>query len=221
MRALELHASEFEAPFRASRRVFPFNAGPDRHSKLCPAFSGFTLDLNSQHAIPGQKETKARRPPPLPPLPRGNVPAVYLWATYGGVQFGMYEHLQRVDFLRANAVSRTQDQDRGRAHERYRDGRESDGRGGPARGVCDEDGGRSSGGLPTAVSNFVYGAIAGCSATFASYPFDITRTALASQVRISEKGGFQGRANGTFRCHEFRCSTSRGDVGGKSTTAPR
>lgn len=45
--------------------------------------------------------------------------------------------------------------------------------------------------LPQATAHFLYGAISGSAATVASYPFDITRTALASQVRAA-KGDWRG-----------------------------
>lgn len=76
---------------------------------------------------------------------------MFLWMTFGAVQFSTYEYLQKVDFLRAKPAT--------------------------ARTVS------NSRGLSKTASNFVYGAIAGSAGTVASYPFDITRTALAYQVK--------------------------------------
>lgn len=114
---------------------------------------------------------------------------MFLWSAYTAVQFCTYEQLRSTDFLRSQAASSNNSS---RRSERYTSGVGRTGEGGGrdggegigvrgARGRGAEEGvGR---GLPPALSNFVYGSIAAFTATLLTYPLDITRTALAFQVR--------------------------------------
>ncbi|CAM9477062.1 unnamed protein product [Choristocarpus tenellus] len=94
---------------------------------------------------------------------RGNTPAMFLWVTYTGVQFGVYGKLQQLAVALA----------RGRVSPGTTNGSEVKGqhRGG-------EVGNAASLGPAW---NGVCGAISGGIATIVSYPLDITRTALAYQ----------------------------------------
>lgn len=123
----------------------------------------FLLDRTLTRIDPPPKKKKNKH------THRGNVPAMFLWMTFGAVQFSTYEYLQKVDFLRAKlAPARTVSSDAAGTWER-------------ASNRWDND--KDDRVLPKTASNFVYGAIAGSAGTVASYPFDITRTALAYQVR--------------------------------------
>lgn len=98
---------------------------------------------------------------------------MFLWATFAGIQFGTFEHLRSLDLSRRNAADRAM-----LAKTQTRDDvttRQGEKGGHPPRAGCKRE-------LPGALSHFLYGSIAGCAGTVASYPFDITRTALASQV---------------------------------------
>ncbi|CAM9627171.1 unnamed protein product, partial [Discosporangium mesarthrocarpum] len=87
---------------------------------------------------------------------RGNVPAMMLWVTYTGVQFGTYGHLRNLAAgakIRGGVASST-------------------GEGGGRGGSTEHLG---------AGWNFVCGSLAGGVATVVSYPLDITRTAMTHQ----------------------------------------
>lgn len=132
--------------------------------------------------------------------------AMFLWATFAGVQFGTYEKLRSMDPLRANDTPPSPavtgiaggGGGAGTARDTRGEGVAEVHVSGGAGGV--KGGEERRGGLPAALSHFVFGAIAGSAATVTSYPFDITRTALAYQVRMSLRerglrvgvGGFWG-----------------------------
>ena len=141
-----------------------------------------------------------------------------LWATFAGVQFGTYEQLRRMDLLNTHLASRDPTararhagagQGQGGAGDSTPplygvDGAEKGGRargGAGGRGQWGGWGGWGKGGVSPAVSHFVHGAIAGCTATVASYPFDIARTALAFQVG----GCFRSASGGWGRVVLVRC----------------
>ncbi|CAN0143985.1 unnamed protein product, partial [Ectocarpus fasciculatus] len=127
---------------------------------------------------------------------RGNLPAMFLWSAYTAVQFSTYEQLRATDFLRSrynvsgggggvrhrssSCLSSSPKHERrggGRVEERGRGGREEEQQYEAFRRQQD---GRGRG-LPPALANFVYGAMAAFTATLVTYPLDITRTALAFQ----------------------------------------
>lgn len=136
---------------------------------------------------------------------------MFLWSAYAGVQFCAYEQLRATDFLnpRHNSNRNSNNSKDGynnndeddvndggsggrrisissrREGERWGDADEVRGNGrGHRRRREQEAGVRDRGrGLPPAVSNFVYGSLAAFTATLLTYPLDITRTALAFQVR--------------------------------------
>ncbi|CAN0349608.1 unnamed protein product, partial [Ectocarpus sp. 12 AP-2014] len=130
---------------------------------------------------------------------RGNLPAMFLWSAYTAVQFSAYEQLRATDFLLSrqhNSVSgggvshpSSSCPSSSPPHERRGAGRFGEVGGWRTGGREDEqqyqalrrqqDGGGR--GLPPALANFVYGAMAAFTATLVTYPLDITRTALAFQ----------------------------------------
>ncbi|CAN0411761.1 unnamed protein product [Ectocarpus sp. 12 AP-2014] len=133
---------------------------------------------------------------------RGNLPAMFLWSAYTAVQFSAYEQLRATDFLLSrrhdNSVSGGGVSHRSSScpsssppHERRGAGRVGEVGGWRTGGRGDEQqyqalrrqqDGRGRG-LPPALANLVYGAMAAFTATLVTYPLDIARTALAFQVR--------------------------------------
>ncbi|CAN0138699.1 unnamed protein product, partial [Ectocarpus sp. 4 AP-2014] len=128
---------------------------------------------------------------------RGNLPAMFLWSAYTAVQFSAYEQLRATDFL----LSRQHDSGGGVRHRSSSCSSSSPPHERRGASRVGEVGGRRTGGredekqhealrrqqdgrgrgLPPALANFVYGAMAAFTATLVTYPLDITRTALAFQ----------------------------------------
>lgn len=129
-----------------------------------------------------------------------------LWASFAGVQFGTYEQLRKLDLsggrnvittVETSSAKKSSKRKRARTGEDNGDG-EVDTYAGGNMGKTKS--GRSSAKgvsiFPDAVRHFVCGAVAGGAATVASYPFDITRTAIAYQVRCLRnvaRGGHRGK----------------------------
>ncbi|CAN0105652.1 unnamed protein product, partial [Ectocarpus sp. 6 AP-2014] len=132
---------------------------------------------------------------------RGNLPAMFLWSAYTAVQFSAYEQLRATDFLRSRQHDSSSGSGGGRhrgsicpssspPHERRGAGRVGEVGGGWRTGGREgenqyqalrrQQDGRGRG-LPPALANFAYGAMAAFTATLVTYPLDITRTALAFQ----------------------------------------